>query len=168
HIYYVSINAKEDGNFNMMVYTKNLRQAATLLAEIKDSKGIVVATATAKATRGDSAILLKTLVKQPSLWTSETPHLYTVQVYLKENNNTVHQLQERFGFRTIEIRRGDGIYLNGVQVKMKGINRHCWWPETGRTLNDSLQLLDVQLIKEMNMNAVRCSHYPPDTRFLAL
>jgi beta-galactosidase/beta-glucuronidase len=51
---------------------------------------------------------------------------------------------------------------------MKGTNRHCFWPETGRTLNDAIQLQDVLLLKEMNMNAVRCSHYPPDKKFLEL
>ena len=51
---------------------------------------------------------------------------------------------------------------------MKGTNRHCFWPETGRTLNDDIQLMDAQLLKEMNMNAVRCSHYPPMLRFLEL
>ncbi len=49
---------------------------------------------------------------------------------------------------------------------MKGVNRHCFWPESGRTLNYDLCLKDVLLIKEMNMNAVRCSHYPPDDYFL--
>ncbi len=51
---------------------------------------------------------------------------------------------------------------------MKGINRHVFWPETGRTVSPAIDLADVQLIKEMNMNAVRCSHYPPDKRFLEL
>ena len=73
---------------------------------------------------------------------------------------------EKFGFRTIEVRHGDGIYINGTKVKMKGINRHSFWPESGRTLNYEICLKDVQLIREMNMNAVRCSHYPPDTEFL--
>ena len=49
---------------------------------------------------------------------------------------------------------------------MKGVNRHVWWPETGRAVNPQIDLMDVKLIKEMNMNAVRCSHYPPDQSFL--
>jgi hypothetical protein len=49
---------------------------------------------------------------------------------------------------------------------MKGVNRHVWWPETGRSVNPEIDLNDVKLIKEMNMNAVRCSHYPPDQSFL--
>ncbi|MBD0297454.1 MAG: glycoside hydrolase family 2, partial [Flavisolibacter sp.] len=87
-------------------------------------------------------------------------------VSLRSTGKTLHQTTERFGFRTIEIRKGDGIYLNGVKIKMKGINRHVWWPETGRCVNPEIDLMDVKLIKEMNMNAVRCSHYPPDQSFL--
>ncbi|MCB0544578.1 MAG: hypothetical protein KDC70_13725, partial [Saprospiraceae bacterium] len=47
-------------------------------------------------------------------------------------------------------------------------NRHCFWPETGRTLNRNIDRLDIELMKDMNMNAVRCSHYPPDRSFLEL
>lgn len=51
---------------------------------------------------------------------------------------------------------------------MKGINRHVWWPETGRAVTEDIDLMDVQLIKEMNMNAVRCSHYPPNKSILKI
>ena len=168
HIDYVSIDAKADGSFKMMAYLQNLQQSATILTEIKDAKGMTLSRITTQANKGDSAVLLQSALKNPKLWTSETPNLYTAHIYLRQNNKTIYELKEKFGFRTIEVRQGDGIYVNNVQVKMKGVNRHCFWPETGRTLNDSLQLLDVQLIKEMNMNAVRCSHYPPDKRFLEL
>ncbi len=77
-------------------------------------------------------------------------------------------LSEKFGFRTIEVRNGQGIFINGTQVKFKGVNRHCFWPETGRTLTKQQQLMDALLLKEMNMNAVRCSHYPPDKYFLQI
>ncbi|MGJ7030134.1 hypothetical protein GGU45_000612 [Niabella hirudinis] len=168
YIDYVAIDAKADGGFALQAALKGISGSASVVADITDAKGTVLATATKMVNKGDSLTELRTTVKRPLLWTSETPNLYNVNVYLKENGKTVYRLNERFGFRTIEVRHGDGIYVNGVQVKMKGVNRHCWSPETGRTLNDSLQLLDVKLIKEMNMNAVRCSHYPPDQRFLEL
>ena len=168
YVDYVAVDARADGSFAMQAALKGIATNARVVADIVDAGGRVLATATTVANRGDSLAELRTTVKDPLLWTSETPNLYYVNVYLKENGRTVYRLRERFGFRTIEVRRGDGIYINGVQVKMKGVNRHCWSPETGRTLNDSLQLLDVKLIREMNMNAVRCSHYPPDKRFLEL
>ena len=117
---------------------------------------------------GDSLVNLQYRVANPLRWTSETPNLYSVQVELTNGVQATYRIKEKFGFRTVEIRKGDGIYVNGVQVKMKGINRHVFWPETGRTVNRDIDLLDVQLMKEMNMNAVRCSHYPPDKSFLEI
>ncbi len=105
YIDYVGIDARADGNFRMMAYTQNLLQPATVVAAIKDTRGNVVSNITATCRKGDSAVLLQALLKNPKLWTSETPHLYTVEVRLKQNNKTIYQLKEKFGFRTIEVRR---------------------------------------------------------------
>jgi hypothetical protein len=75
-------------------------------------------------------------------------------------------ITNRFAFRTIELRTNDGFYLNGVKIVMKGVNRHSMWADTGRTLSRELCYEDARLIKDMNMNAVRMSHYPPDRDFL--
>ncbi|MDF2192881.1 glycoside hydrolase family 2 TIM barrel-domain containing protein [Paraflavitalea sp. CAU 1676] len=168
YIDHTSIDAKADGSFAMNVSLANIKAARQLTATIKDAAGKTVATARQTVKAGDSLIKLTTQVSNPQLWTAETPNLYTVQVNLSNGAQPVYTTKERFGFRTIEIRKGDGIYLNGVQIKMKGINRHVFWPETGRTVSPAIDLADVLLIKEMNMNAVRCSHYPPDKRFLEL
>ena len=109
---------------------------------------------------------LTTKVSNPNLWNAETPNLYQVKTYIRFAGKNIYQTQNRFGFRTIEVRKQDGIYVNGKKIKMKGVNRHVWWPETGRSVNARLDLEDVKLIKRMNMNAVRCSHYPPDQTFL--
>ncbi len=161
---HVSIDAKADGSFAMNTFLQNIRGSKSIVAEIVDAKGKKIATAT--ATSKDSIVKLMTTVNNPLQWTVETPNLYKVNVYLKEGPKTIYQLSQKFGFRTIEIRRQDGIYLNGVKIKMKGVNRHVWWPETGRCVSPEIDLADVKLIKEMNMNAVRCSHYPPDQTFL--
>jgi hypothetical protein len=168
HIDRTAIDAKANGDLTMQVFTKNIKSANKIVADIVDKKGNKVASITKSISPNDTTAILQTKVNAPLTWTSETPELYSVNFYLKEGEKTVFRTKEKFGFRTIEVRHGDGIYINGVQVKMKGVNRHCWWPETARTLNDSIQLMDVQLIKQMNMNAVRCSHYPPDKRFLEL
>jgi hypothetical protein len=161
----VSIDAKADGSFAMNVFAR-FTGIKKIAAEIIDKSGKLIGTANASLSPGDSVVTLKTTVRNPSLWTSETPNLYKVNVYLRDASSTLYRTSEKFGFRTIEIRKGDGIYLNGVQIKMKGVNRHVWWPETGRSVNPAIDLADVQLIKGMNMNAVRCSHYPPDKSFL--
>ncbi|MDB5191377.1 MAG: beta-galactosidase [Segetibacter sp.] len=168
HIEYTAINAKADGSFAMQVALKGMKGAGSVVADIVDSKGKTVATATGKINKNDSLVVLSTKVNNVLQWTSETPNLYKVNVSLRDAAKTLYKTTEKFGFRTIEVRQGDGIYINGVQVKMKGVNRHVWWPETGRAVNPEVDMLDMQLLKEMNMNAVRCSHYPPDLNFLNL
>lgn len=59
----------------------------------------------------------------------------------------------------------DGVFVNGVKIKFKGVNRHSFRPASGRTLSKTNSIEDVELMKEMNMNAVRMSHYPPDGHF---
>ena len=89
-------------------------------------------------------------------------------ISIKEKSKTIHTIRERFGFRTVEFRKEDGFYVNDVKVIFKGVNRHSQWPESGRTLSRAVHLMDINLIKEMNMNTVRMSHYPPDREFLDL
>ncbi len=163
-----SINAKADGSFAMKTYIKGLIQSADVIAEIRDANNKMVGTGKAAVNPKDSSVILSTKISNPFLWTTETPNLYKLTVFLNIGGKTIYQTTDKFGFRTIEIRRSDGIYLNGVQIKMKGVNRHVWWPETGRCVSPEIDLMDVKLIKEMNMNAVRCSHYPPDQSFLNL
>ncbi|TCC90196.1 glycoside hydrolase family 2 [Pedobacter frigiditerrae] len=167
HIEWIAIDAKADGTFNMNVHLKNVKAGRTILAEIVDDKGKVVATGKTTTT-SDSLANVKATVKNPKLWTAETPNRYQVNISVQNAGQSIYQTKEKFGFRTLEIRKSDGIYLNGTKIKMKGVNRHVWWPETGRAINPAIDLMDVKLIKEMNMNAVRCSHYPPDQSFLNL
>jgi len=168
HIQQLAIDAKADGTFNMHVSVLHATANSEVTAEIVDAKNKVIGTAKGSVVAGDSLVKINTKINAPLQWTCETPNLYKVNVSLKAAGKTVYQTSEKFGFRTIEVRHGDGIYINGVQVKMKGTNRHCWWPETGRTLSEANQVMDIKLLKEMNMNAARCSHYPPDQYFLDL
>lgn len=163
---HVAINSKADGTFSMDVFPQNLKGKRTLYAEIYDSQNKKVTNFSSSANAGDSLVILNTKVNSPACWTAETPSRYTVKVWLKEGSKELYSISQKFGFRTVEVRQGDGIYLNGVKIKLKGVNRHAFWPETGRCLNDKINLEDVKLIKSMNMNAIRCSHYPPDQVFL--
>ena len=78
----------------------------------------------------------------------------------------IHRTHERFGFRTFEVRPGQGLFLNGQRILLKGVNRHSFRPDTGRALTSKDNYDDVRMIRSMNMNAVRMSHYPPDVAFL--
>lgn len=166
HISWTAIDAKADGSFKTNVHLEGIKEAFEVLVELKANDGKIIGSASSQVSANDTLKQLSISVKKPQLWTAETPNLYTAYYTLKKGGQTIYQTKERFGFRTIEVRQQDGIYVNGVKVKMKGVNRHVWWPETGRTINAEIDLMDVKMIKGMNMNAVRCSHYPPDKAFL--
>lgn len=102
----------------------------------------------------------------PELWTPERPRLYTARIELRDpTGRTVQQREVRTGFRTVEFRPQDGIYLNGTRLILKGINRHSFSVDGGRATDPAMSREDALLIRAMNMNAVR-SHYPPDEHFL--
>lgn len=166
---YVGVDAKADGSFALQVWPKGLAGNVSIVATIFDAAKKPIGTLKATAGKSDEQLVLQTKIAGIKAWTSETPNLYSVNVALMDAaGKKLYELNEKFGFRIIEIRYGQGIFINGTQVKMKGANRHCWWPETGRSLSRAQELQDALLIKEMNMNAVRCSHYPPDKYFLEL
>jgi hypothetical protein len=101
-------------------------------------------------------------------WSAENPQRYKVRFQLASGGakKPVHEVSKTIGFRTIELRPRDGVYVNGYKVRFKGSNRHTIWPTSGRTSSKALSYTDARLMKEMNMNAVRMSHYPPDPHFL--
>ncbi len=163
-----AINAEADGSFYADVFFGYaLDDSYTVKCELFDSKGKKVGKdITAAVTAGRDKAILKGQFENVALWTAETPNLYTTQISLLQNGKTIHTVSDKIGFRTFEIRKKDGLYLNGQRIIMRGVNRHSFWPETGRTLNKTQNYNDVRLIKEMNMNAVRMAHYPPDPEFL--
>lgn len=159
HIERVEVDAQQDGRLRLRLHTQHLSQGMDLQISVGDSQQ-TVALDTARCQT------VETRWKYIRPWDPEHPHLYPLRLTLRSSDGKViHEHQERIGFRTIEFREGDGFYLNNRKLVVKGINRHCIWPETGRTLTRQQSLQDALLIKEMNMNAVR-SHYSPDRHFL--
>ncbi len=101
-------------------------------------------------------------------WNAESPHLYKAVISVSRKGKKFHTVTEIIGFRSIEVKERDGVYINGEKIRFKGVNRHSFWPSTGRTMSREQSLADALLIKEMNMNAVRMSHYPPDKHLLEI
>ena len=95
-------------------------------------------------------------------WSDEQPKLY--QGTLTAAGETIPL---RIGFRRVSV-DGGVLIVNGRPIRLRGVNRHEWHPETGRALSPETMLADVLLMKRHNVNAVRTSHYPPDSRFLDL
>lgn len=167
----VAIDAQADGSFRAEVFV-NAEEAPTasaVMLEIVDDHGESVATAASDVTAGAEkpmTIQISADVASVRPWTAETPSLYTARFRLVSHDTVLHESSERFGFRTIEVRQGDGIFVNGRRITLKGVNRHSFRPESGRALSVDQNREDAELLKELNCNAVRTSHYPPDPAFL--
>lgn len=162
----VAINATMDGRFRADCLLNRALVGCRVNVDIVDSKGGTVAHSPSFTVASDRADI-DFMVPSPRLWTAETPYLYTAVFTLCDPQGKVlHRERQKFGFRTIEYRASDGVYINGHKVIFKGVNRHSFRPESGRTLSKAKNIEDVELIKSMNMNAVRLSHYPADPEFL--
>jgi hypothetical protein len=184
HVARMAIDARADGSFRLLASVGGLTHGTRLVAQIENLDGVpqgpsFSAPAIAGAGGGSGSasgggrtgdglntIELQTRLVRPRTWNAEHPSLYRVKVSLMRGVTVLHTTTERFGFRTIEVRPRDGIYVNGVRVMLRGVNHHVFWPESGRASSRERSLADVNLIKDMNMNAVRMSHYPPDKHFL--
>ena len=168
----VAIDAKGDGRFMADVFLNRALPGTTVVVDLVDDKGKKVAQSPAFPVASDGAKVDFT-AKSVKAWNAEQPNLYTAVFTLKNAaGKPLHVERQKFGFRTIEYRHQyagdeeDGLFINGQKVIVKGVNRHSFRPETGRTLSKAKNIEDVLLIKSMNMNAVRLSHYPADPEFL--
>ena len=124
----------------------------------------------AKYIRGGtiSTAYLKVSVDRPKLWSAEKPNLYTVILTLFDQNDNVKEIHSfMHGFRKIEERDAE-LLINGVSVKLKGVNRHETHPTRGYVVTREEMEKDIVLMKRNNVNAVRASHYPCDPYFYHL
>lgn len=169
----VAVDADADGSFLAEVHLGDAAAGAgtRVTAQVFDAAGAPAGEAFhAEVAPGSDRAVLRSTVRSPQRWTAETPTLYEARFTLHPAGDggdiDSHQVTQRFGFRTFEVRAGEGLFLNGRRILLKGINRHSFRPETGRSLSREDNYEDARLLKELNLNAVRLSHYPPDPAFL--
>lgn len=104
---------------------------------------------------------------KPDKWTAETPNLYTVYVSLYDGNNLIEVIPQRVGFRKVEIKNAQ-LLVNGQPILIKGANRHELDPDGGYVVSVDRMIQDIQVMKQLNVNAVRTCHYPDDPRWYEL
>ncbi|MCD6354553.1 MAG: hypothetical protein J7L95_03300 [Prolixibacteraceae bacterium] len=169
HMNRTAIDAKADGSFNALIVLNKSKNNYSVLVDLFDLQGNKIGkTVHDEIKKGITEKMISGKFDGVNAWNPEWPTLYNIKIILKKGDVVLHEVTERIGFRTVELRRHDGFYINGEKVVFKGVCRHSFWPETGRCLSEENHLTDIRLMKEMNMNAVRCSHYDPDKRFLDL
>ncbi len=117
---------------------------------------------------GIERVTLRGTVQDPAKWSAEHPVLYDLVLWLSDRQGTVRHVEStRVGFRTVELKDGQ-ILVNGVPVRIQGVNRHEHDPVTGHTVSVSSMVQDIRLMKLFNINAVRTCHYPDDPRWYDL
>ncbi|HYZ54301.1 MAG TPA: glycoside hydrolase family 2 TIM barrel-domain containing protein, partial [Streptosporangiaceae bacterium] len=139
------------------------RGPVRLTAELLDgSRRLASAAVTAKITAVGTTVVKfgMTNVGDITLWSPETPQLYTIRTTLSDTGGQAHAYQVRMGFREARFEL-DGFYLNGKRLEIFGLNRHQLFPYLGMAAPARLQRRDAEILKnELNCNMVRCSHYP--------
>lgn len=167
HIERFAVDAKHTGAINIQVWLSEIITASQLQAQIKTLDGKAVGKSfSINAIAHGEPVSMSAQIKNIIPWNAENPQRYLLELQLKDGKKIIHQVEQIIGFRTVELRKGDGLYVNNVKVRLKGSNRHSIWPDSGRTTSKALSYGDARLMKDMNMNAVRMSHYPPDQHFL--
>lgn len=144
-------------------------QKFSLTTTITDAQGQVVATDTrpyAFYPGVDVQQFLK--VSDPHLWSPETPYLYNAATDVVVDGNVVDTYHTRFGIRTVEVRAGDGFYLNGVKRKFQGVNNHHDLGPLGAAVNTSALRHQLTMLKDMGADAVRTSHNMPAPELVRL
>lgn len=139
----------------------------TLTAILYDKTGNEIAKTKANGaalkSKEEAELKLKFNVSDPQKWTAETPNLYTLVL----TTSAGEILSSRIGFRKVEI-KGRIFMVNGVPVKLKGVNRHEHWSDVGHAVTEEQMIRDLEIIKQGNCNHVRTSHYPNDPRWYEL
>jgi beta-galactosidase len=108
----------------------------------------------------ETSVRIDLPVLSPIQWSAESPYLYTLTLQLQNSDGKVLEvISQRVGFRDVKIVGGQ-LLVNGKPIKIKGVNRHEFDPETGRVISRASMIQDIKLMKQNNINAVRTSHYP--------
>jgi len=153
HLSDLTVTTKTTGEVRVKAEVANATPKTTTSYEILDAQGRVVST-TGK-------------VEHPRLWTAETPYLYTLRLYVKDNGRTLQTFTQKVGIREISI-EGNVLKLNGQPIKLRGVNAHSTDPQTVKVISDALTLKDMRMMKEASVNYMRLSHYPREPRFYEL
>ena len=150
-------NNYQDGVLNYKVSLKGGKTDVAITLCDKDDKQIAQAT-------GAQGIIK---VPKVNAWTAETPYLYKAYITLKNKQGAAEVIPQKVGFRNVEIKNAQ-LLVNGQPVLVKGADRHEMDPDGGYVVSLERMIQDIKIMKQLNINAVRTSHYPFDPRWYDL
>ena len=165
----------KNGSLSVDVKLKNLnstvKKSQTVEAKLVDTTGKEVFTKEIRINLGANAIestTFKQNITAPKLWSSEAPNLYTLLLTLKdEKGKFIETVSTKIGFRKVELKNGQ-LLVNGVRIMVHGVNMHEHNPINGHYQDKETMMKDIRLMKQLNINAVRCSHYPNNLEWVKL
>ncbi|WP_340696496.1 glycoside hydrolase family 2 TIM barrel-domain containing protein [Flavobacterium gyeonganense] len=165
-------NQYKNGIFNLDVtlkyFEKNSIKNPSVKVELFDKDGKTVYSESKKVNTKEEKISFGGTIDNVKQWNAETPNLYKYTITLLDNKGkTLEIISKRTGFRKVEIKNAQ-LLVNGKAVLVKGVNIHEHDDVNGHVPNTELMLKDLKLMKEFNINAIRMSHYPHDTKFYDL
>ncbi|TDD62178.1 DUF4981 domain-containing protein [Kribbella antibiotica] len=172
HVQDITLKPKLDAEYRNATLNAEIDVAGqtagySVRTTLHDPKGRKVVSTTG-TTIANGKISVSAPVTAPAKWSDETPNVYRVVVELIDPTGRVtHITSQPTGFRTIEI-KDKQLLVNGKRILIKGTNRAETDPATGRHATTGRMLEDVALMKQLNLNAVRTSHYPSDPYFYDL
>ena len=150
-------NNYQDGVLNYQVSLKGGKTDVSITLCDKDGKQVAQAT-------GAQGVIKVPKVKA---WTGETPYLYKAYITLKNKQGAAEVIPQKVGFRNVEIKNAQ-LLVNGQPVLVKGADRHEMDPDGGYVVSLERMIQDIKIMKQLNINAVRTSHYPCDPRWYDL
>ena len=142
----------------------------TVYSAILDAnrKGVSMMVDNMVAQKGTNTIQQKVYMTGPHLWSLDDPYMYTMLTEIRQNGKTIDTYETPFGIRTIEFRADSGFYLNGEHVRINGVCNHHDLGCLGTATNERAIERQLQILKEMGCNGIRCSHNPPSPILLDL
>lgn len=139
-----------------------------VVTEIISPEGKVVATNNAALTAHGQTHIQNFLIAQPELWSPQTPRLYTARTRIEKDGEVTDSYDTRFGIRRLEYIPEEGFFLNGKPTKFKGVCNHHDLGPLGAAVNRSALRHQVELMKDMGVNAIRTSHNMPAPELVEL
>ncbi len=159
-----------DGLFNLKLDLANAsskRGEVAVSVKLLDRERVVARFSESVKVNRDAVARFEKTIKNVRKWTAETPELYTLLVTVDSGNGEPETMQMKVGFRRIEIMDAQ-LLVNGIPVYLKGVNLHDHHEVNGHVVSPELYELDMRRMKESNINAIRCSHYPKPPYFYEL
>lgn len=161
-----AFSARVKMTFGISSFSNSISDNTYVKGCMKDPNGKTVAEFKQLLQKGAKQMQADIIIKNPLLWNAETPHLYSLE-YSLYAPKLMQKFTSKFGVREVLVEK-NVIKLNGEKLKLRGVDLHETDPFYGKVVSEAMNLKDLKMMKDANINFIRCSHYPRDPRFYEL